>query len=185
MSQLAEFSRDALEEIAAELALAPAKVTSEMIEGTVSLESPVSKAARFIRAYLANGTPAAEWREKGEPDPHGNSYEGERASLTLGHLTDDQLANGVFMHGNEATNLVRLMSRDPTYFTSIVWLTAAKDRIRWLSRALSKNTEAQQQIATLLHWPKCWDTAAYPTLEDAIVEALQSNACTVCAADKS
>jgi hypothetical protein len=39
-------------------------------------------------------------------------------------------------------------------------------------------------IAALLHYPDCWDTAAYPTLGSAIVEALQANKCTTCG-DKS
>ncbi len=65
-------------------------------------------------------TPAAQWRENGEADPHGHTdyYKGERASLAKGNLTDDQLANEVFLHPGIAN------------------LTAAKERIRWLSRAL-------------------------------------------------
>lgn len=62
------------------------------------------------------GTPAAQWRENTEPDPHGDSFRVQRARLAKGHLTDDQLANAVFM--------------EPT----IPMLTAAKERIRWLSR---------------------------------------------------
>jgi hypothetical protein len=29
-------------------------------------------------------------------------------------------------------------------------------------------------IARILHYPDCWDTAAYPTLESAVIEALSS-----------
>ena len=65
-------------------------------------------------------TPAAKWRENGQPDPHGAQYDGERATLCKGNLTDDELANEVYMY--------------PT----IVNLTAAKERIRWLSRALER-----------------------------------------------
>jgi len=65
-------------------------------------------------------TPGARWREKGEPDPHGDHFNGERAELCKGHLTDDELANEVYLYPNIAN------------------LTAAKERIRWLSRALEK-----------------------------------------------
>lgn len=63
-------------------------------------------------------TPAARWREEGKPDPHGARYDCERAQIAGGHLTDDEVANAVFL--------------DP----SIENLTIAKDRIRWLSRQL-------------------------------------------------
>lgn len=81
-------------------------------------------------------TPAATWREKGEPDPHGKQYECERAALTLGKLTDDELANGVFMNADQPLDIERVLARDPDYHPPIVWLSAAKERIRWLSRAL-------------------------------------------------
>lgn len=61
---------------------------------------------------------AAKWRERGQPDPHGSRYDCERAALCGGSMTDDQIANGVFLN------------------PSIGNLTAAKDRIRWLSRSL-------------------------------------------------
>ncbi|WP_342617162.1 DUF551 domain-containing protein [Rhodoferax sp. GW822-FHT02A01] len=34
--------------------------------------------------------------------------------------------------------------------------------------------------ATMLHYPECWDTAAYPRLRDAIHEALAWSGCSVC-----
>ncbi len=34
--------------------------------------------------------------------------------------------------------------------------------------------------AKFLHYPECWDTAAYPTLHDAIHEALAWSGCSVC-----
>lgn len=89
-------------------------------------------------------TPAAQWREKGEPDPHGTDYDGERAALTLGKLTDDELANGVFLNADQPMNIERILARDPEYHPPIVWLTAAKERIRWLSRALVKAQAAAQ-----------------------------------------
>jgi hypothetical protein len=44
-------------------------------------------------------TPAAKWREAGKPDPHEGKYDGERSSLAPGDMTDDELANAIFMHG--------------------------------------------------------------------------------------
>lgn len=85
------------------------------------------------------GTPAAKWRVEGQPDPHAGHYDGERSELAMGDLTDDELANGVFMHGNEPLNIDKLMSGEPGYYPSIAWLTAAKDRIRWLSRKLEES----------------------------------------------
>lgn len=65
-------------------------------------------------------TVAAKWREDGKQDPHGDQYNCEREKLTMGHLTDDEMANAVYLNPNIAT------------------LTAAKERIRWLSRELEK-----------------------------------------------
>jgi hypothetical protein len=83
----------------------------------------------------AQSTPAAQWREKGEADPHGNQYDCERASLSLGTLTDDQLANAVFLHDHRTLDFEAILRGEPS---SIALLTAAKERIRWLSRALQK-----------------------------------------------
>jgi hypothetical protein len=80
----------------------------------------------------AQGTPASRWREKGEIDPHGTRYDCERASTAGGHLTDDEVANAVFL--------------DP----SIQNLTIAKDRIRWLSRKLAEAL-AERAAATVCH----------------------------------
>jgi hypothetical protein len=93
-------------------------------------------------AQKAAGTPAAQWRVDGEPDPHAGHYDGERAALTLGHLTDDELANGVYMNADRPMDIARVLAKDPDYHPPIVWLTAAKERIRWLSRALVRAQEA-------------------------------------------
>lgn len=84
-------------------------------------------------------TPAAQWREKGEADPHGNQYDCERAALTLGTMTDDELANGAFLNYDRRPSIQDLL--DGKGFMPIVWMTAVKERIRWLSRALVKTTE--------------------------------------------
>ena len=71
----------------------------------------------------APATPSSRWKSDGEPDPHGSCYDCERADLAKGHLTDDEIANGIFMADRSDIDL-------------IWWQQAAKDRIRWLSRAL-------------------------------------------------
>lgn len=83
---------------------------------------------------LNQETPAAEWRIKNESDPHGTNYDKERASLTLGHVSDDVLANGVFMNYDVRPHPYEIIAG--TAFSPICWMTAAKERIRWLSRAL-------------------------------------------------
>ncbi|WP_433738962.1 hypothetical protein [Pseudomonas putida] len=94
----------------------------------------------------AQKTPAAKWRESGEDDPHGERYNCQRAALSLGEYTDDELANGVFLHGNEPLNVNAILRKTPGYHSSIVWLTAAKDRIRWLSRALEESAAREQAL---------------------------------------
>jgi hypothetical protein len=90
-------------------------------------------------------TPAAQWREKGEADPHGTDYDCERAKLTYGNMTDDEIANAIFMHD----------FRGPMDFQGIIDGTAhsgislqqgAKERIRWLSRSLVK---AEAELAAM------------------------------------
>lgn len=81
-------------------------------------------------------TPAANWRQEGKTDPHNTRYECQRVDLIMGQLTDDEIANAVFLCDHR------------TSFDSIVYLTAAKDRIRWLSRsneALIAQLEAAQK----------------------------------------
>jgi hypothetical protein len=101
-------------------------------------------AAKAAIAFVTMpSTPAATWREKGEPDPHGTHYDCERASLTLGSLTDDELANGAFMNYDARLSIQDMLHPKPGQHMPIVWMTAVKDRIRWLSRALVKAQAAQ------------------------------------------
>ncbi|WP_349609114.1 hypothetical protein [Cupriavidus sp. DF5525] len=90
-------------------------------------------------------TPAATWRANGEPDPHGDYYDRERATLPMGKLTDDELANGAFMNYDHRPSLEDLLAGKR--FMPIVWMTAVKDRIRWLSRALVKAQAASAALA--------------------------------------
>jgi hypothetical protein len=86
----------------------------------------------------ASDTPAAQWRENGEPDPFGKRYDCPRSATIMGHLSDDALANEVFMYDHRSG------------LGSIGYLTAAKDRIRWLSRALVAATRDSDALAVAL-----------------------------------
>ncbi len=99
-----------------------ARATADWAHGKQRDEA-LAKADQIISLIGRASTPAAEWREKGEPDPHGSSYDYERAKLCGGHLTDDQVAYQTAM----------LMRTDLNHEAV---LQTAKDRIRWLSRKL-------------------------------------------------
>lgn len=88
-------------------------------------------------SLLTQRTPAARWREEGKEDDFAELTNMERAQLPLGDFTDDELANAMFLHA-DAAHTDRLMqdviagrARMP-----IVYITAAKERMRWLSRKL-------------------------------------------------
>lgn len=66
-------------------------------------------------------TPPSRWSVNDGVDPHGTKFNCERAQLAKGHLTDDEIANEVFLNNH-----------------NIGTLQAAKDRIRWLSRRLTE-----------------------------------------------
>lgn len=87
-------------------------------------------------------TPSSHWKELGEEDPHGKIYDCERAELTMGRLTDDELANAAFMNYDIRPNIQDII--DGKAFSPIVWMTAVKDRIRWLSRSLEKELQKQK-----------------------------------------
>lgn len=97
--------------------------------GSVGIDE---KEARDIVQKMAEAlsqTPAALWREEGKPDPHDTRYDCERHETLGGRYTDDQIANAVFLQPNIQTT------------------TNAKDRIRWLSRRLTKCEEALKPFA--------------------------------------
>jgi|GEM_PF-2046141 hypothetical protein len=100
-------------------------------------------------------TPSSRWAADGQRDPHGDRYAFERAALALGNLTDDELANAVFLHGNEQPTMADMAAGKA--LAGIVYLTAAKDRIRWLSRALADAIApqpaelAEQQGQVIVH----------------------------------
>lgn len=73
-------------------------------------------------------TPPARWAHEGKSDPHGSLYSGEdRNRLCMGYLTDDELANAVFLLGDDRSDILG----------GIGILTAGKERIRWLSRRVT------------------------------------------------
>ena len=102
----------------------------------------VSDWARSMTFIASNGpllapcTPSAHWLAAGHPDPHAGHYNCQRAHLALGHLTDDELANGAFMNYDLPMDIEAMVNNRPGYHPPIAWMTAVKDRIRWLSRAL-------------------------------------------------
>jgi hypothetical protein len=98
-----------------------------------------------ITKYNSSSTPSANWFINGEENPFPELINQERGSLMLGDHTDDELANAVFMHGNpsDREKTQRLMSGQ---ITDIAYLTAAKERIRWLSRHLESSLKANQEL---------------------------------------
>lgn len=86
-------------------------------------------------------THAADWRAEGKEDPHGNHYNKERSRLALGDMTDDALANAVFLYGDSTPNMNDVIAGKA--LMPIAYLTAAKERIRWLSRRLESKLGAK------------------------------------------
>lgn len=81
---------------------------------------------------LASETPAAEWRVLGEVDPHLGRYDGERAKLMMGDYSDDALANAAFLNYDRMPDLNAVIAGNARM--PIAYMTAVKERIRWLSR---------------------------------------------------
>lgn len=86
-------------------------------------------------------TPPSNWSLKGDRDPHEGRYDCCRKDLAMSDLTDDELANGAFMNYDVRPPIEDILAG--TRHSPIAWMTAVKDRIRWLSRKLS----ACQQLA--------------------------------------
>ena len=97
---------------------------------------------------MSKHTPAARWREAGDLDPHGSCYDRERSGLPLGDLADDELANAVFMYGGTQPSIAEVIAG--TAKMPIVYLTAGKARIRWLSRNLVKLEQQRDELLAAL-----------------------------------
>lgn len=133
------------------------------------------------RATLANvkhggcvqlGTPGSRWASTGQPDPHGSRYDCERAALAMGDLSDDELANAVLMHGDRRLSVAEMISG---VLPGGAYLAAAKDRIRWLSRALAAAetlsdhpSPGGQDVRERDGWRKMQKTAASQTRKDGV-----------------
>lgn len=131
-----------------------AKVALAAYAASVQATHPLIAADMRVRYGLpaaapvepVKSTPGACWRAEGETDPHGERYDCERAALVMGHLSDDELANAAFMNYDVRPSVEGLIAG--TAFTPMTYMTAVKDRIRWLSRALE--SEIQSSTKTLL-----------------------------------
>jgi len=82
-------------------------------------------------------------------DPHGTRYDCERAALALGDMSDDELANGAFLNYDQRLSVADMLSPKPGQHMPIVWMTAVKDRIRWLSRKLAASERERERAAPL------------------------------------
>lgn len=97
----------------------------------------VSEEANIIdiaEAYGVAKTVAASWRVSGDCDPFDNRFTGDRLEISSGDMDDSVVTNGL------ATAHLSLVS--------IIYLTSAKERIRWLSRRifLSDDTAWIEQL---------------------------------------
>ena len=96
-------------------------------------------------------TPAAYWGvESASEDPFPELINRERGSLCLGNHTDDQLANEVFMYG-DMTPEEKVRAMITGKCSSVAYLTAAKERIRWLSRHLEAALAREQKLLTMVN----------------------------------
>ncbi len=100
----------------------------------------------LLLRLVTEQTPSSQWNADGREDPHKGLIDQERYKLPMGHLTDDELANGAFMNYDRKLTVDELANGVPT---GIVWMTAVKERIRWLSRTLVKALDKEVSISTV------------------------------------
>ena len=138
---------DRLERVAHELrgcglpALADVTGHEDLQMATAALSGAYQMALADAMAAIRAGAqrveaPSSNWSADGKPDPHGKTYDCERAGLHMGNMTDDELANGAFLNYDQPLNVAGILAG--THHSPIAWMTAVKDRIRWLSRSLEK-----------------------------------------------
>ena len=80
-------------------------------------------------------TPSSRWFVEGSEDYHPDLINKDRGLLMLGDHTDDELANELFLYGN-MSDYEKTRALLSGKSSSIAYLTAGKERIRWLSRHL-------------------------------------------------
>ena len=104
-----------------------------------------------VTDLCAVSTPAALWAvEAASEDPFPELINKERGSLVLGNHTDDQLANEVFLYGDMSTEeKARAMITGKC--SSVAYLTAGKERIRWLSRHLESALAREQKLLAIVN----------------------------------
>ena len=117
-------------------------------------------------------TPSSHWRAEGQADPYAGHYDCERAALAMGNLTDDELANAAFANYDVRSPLQDIIAGKA--YSPIAYMTAAKDRIRWLSRSLEKATS---ELATESHNHECtrFELRAITEDRDALAAALKAS----------
>lgn len=125
------------------------------------------KAYGIVSQPKLAATPAAEWRVTGEADPHDSRYDCERAALCMGKLTDDELANGAFMNYDVRPPIADIVAGKA--FSPIAWMSAVKDRIRWLSRRLVESEQREKSVYEILDQAVRYGK----NKEDAIAEAYE------------
>ena len=129
-------------------------------------------------------TAAAKWRTAGEDYSFGDRYECERHELPLGDLTDDELANAVFMLGDSKPTMQEVIAG--TAKLPVVYLTAGQNRIRWLSRENEKKAERirelekiEQECKELREWKGKAKKLSKTIVEPALTLACQDYAACV------
>lgn len=81
---------------------------------------------------MTDRTPFSKWSEGGEADPHGEYYHKEIDTICLPHVDSIHLASKLMSCGSD--------------IMAIVILTAAKERLRWLSRRLYKLSTSHDEV---------------------------------------
>lgn len=94
-------------------------------------------------------TPSSRWFAEGEEPKFPELVNRERGSLCLGDHTDDELAVELFLYGDMSTDdkTRALLSGKPS---SIAYLMAGKERIRWLSRHLELSLACEELLSKRL-----------------------------------
>lgn len=88
-----------------------------------------------LEKELPKPTPNAQWMIDGQPDPFNGRYNCAREELPMGDLTDYTLANECFLRYDIRPSIQELIAG--TAKPPIVYMTAMKDRMRWLSFQLA------------------------------------------------
>lgn len=163
-------------------------------EAFLPVDPALSTKLKAITADMPEGlstevrsTPSSSWKVDGEGDPHAGQYDGERAELTLGQYTDDQLANGIYMNYDRPFDIEATLARREGYHPPIAWMTAGKERIRWLSRALEKEITKNAELTAIvkkLSLQACATTQApAPAIDTSLIDGAEpTHRCKVCGA---